>query len=59
MIIFTKFHKDRRKIVDSLQIAKFLARELFYYSPSSSSLKNMSSLCLVGIFYLPGEEEEI
>ena len=35
MIIFTKFHKDRRKIVDFLLIAKFWAWELFFYSPSS------------------------
>ena len=36
MIIFTKFHKDRTKIVDFSLIAKFWACLLFFYSPSIS-----------------------
>ena len=35
MVIFTKFHKDRTKIVDFLLIAKFWACLLFFHSPSS------------------------
>ena len=35
MIIFTKFHKDWRKIVNFLLIAKFWARELFFGTPST------------------------
>ena len=34
MIIFTKFHKDRTKIVDFLLLAKFWACLLFFLSPS-------------------------
>ena len=34
MIIFTKFHKDRRKIEDFLLHAKFWAKKLFFCSPS-------------------------
>ena len=33
MIIFTKFHKDRRTIVDFLLITRFWARELFFIHP--------------------------
>ena len=33
IIIFTKFHEDRRKIVDFLQIANFCAWALFSCSP--------------------------
>ena len=33
MNIFSKFHKDRRKIVDFLLIPKFWARELFLGHP--------------------------
>ena len=34
IIIFTKVHEDRRKIVDFLRIANFCARALFSCSPS-------------------------
>ena len=33
IIIFTKFHKDRRKIVDFLVIAMIWAWELFFNHP--------------------------
>ena len=33
MIIFTKFHKEWRKIVDFSLIAKFWVRELFFAHP--------------------------
>ena len=35
MIILTKFHKDRTKIVDFLLIAKFWACKLFFVHPLS------------------------
>ena len=40
MIIFTMFHKDRRKIEDFLPIAKFWARDLFC---TPSNFKNLST----------------
>ena len=42
MIIFTKFHKDWRKIEDFLPIAKFWARELFFAHPLSDYNKHDS-----------------
>ena len=37
MIIFTQFHKDYRKNMEFLLIAKFWDRELFSYHPLSTS----------------------
>ena len=40
MIIFTKFHEDRTKIVDFLLIANFLVCAVFYSPDFTKNAKN-------------------
>ena len=45
MIVFTKFQKEQRKIVDFLSIVNFCACPLFSYTPSTY-ISNWDSLVL-------------
>jgi len=52
MIIFTEFHKDRRKIVDFSPIVKFWARELFsctLYLEFRNITPGLSAVCPVNL----------
>ena len=41
MIVFTKFHESRKKMVEILTIANFRAWEFFSYSPSRVNVENL------------------